>query len=59
MLKIFKKKVNKNLDFFELPAREQKKMIEKVVKGANKDQADLVRRYEQRHKRLELNECVR
>ena len=59
MLKIFKKKVNKKLDFFELPAHEQKKFMKKVVIGANKDQKDLVKRYEQKHKSLELSECVR
>ncbi len=57
MLKIFEKKVNKDLDFFELPAREKKRMIEKIVAGANKDQADLAKRYDQKQKALKLSEC--
>ncbi|KKP97775.1 MAG: hypothetical protein US25_C0049G0003 [Candidatus Moranbacteria bacterium GW2011_GWE1_36_7] len=59
MLNIFKKKIDKKLDFFELPSGEQKKLIKRAVNGANKDQMELVKRYEKKYKNLELHECVR
>ena len=36
---------------------QKKRMIEKIVAGANKDQADLAKRYDQKQKALKLSEC--
>ena len=41
------KKLNLN-DFFELPAKEQEDIVSKVADKANKDQQDLVKRYDKK-----------
>jgi len=40
-----KKKVNID-DFFHLPVKEQEKILSEVADKANKDQRDLIRRYD-------------
>ena len=41
------KKLNLN-DFFKLPVKEQEDIISKVAGEANKDQQDLVKRYDKK-----------
>ncbi len=42
--KFFTKKKS-NVNFFELPSKEKKKLIKNAVKGSNKLQEDLVKEY--------------
>jgi len=42
-----KKKLNIN-EFFRLPAKEREKLMSEVAGEANKDQRDLVKKYDQR-----------
>lgn len=40
------KKAVKDITFFGLPARDQKKIIKAAAKAANKDQRDLIMKYD-------------
>ena len=46
------KKLNLN-DFFELPAKEQEDIVSGVADEANKDQQDLVKRYDKKFGKAE------
>lgn len=52
--KLFTKKKEKSLSFFDLPADKQKKIIKKAVREANKDQLNLMKDYE---KSLKFRNC--
>ena len=54
-----KKKKVKSSNFFDLPSEQQKKIIKKAVREANKDQLDLSERYDKEYRDLELDKCSR
>jgi len=51
------KKLEKKVTFFDLPAREKKKIIKLAIKGANKDQRELIGRYKSKIDKLEFVSC--
>ncbi len=50
-------KTKNDLNFFEMPAGAQKKIIDKAVRDANKEQLDLVRRYDEKFKSFKIDKC--
>lgn len=59
--KIFKlvksRKTPENKSLFELPAVEQKKILKKAVSEANREQRDLVERYDKKFGELREGSC--
>ena len=52
------KKKKRSANFFDLPAREQVKIIRKATRGANQEQRELVKEYEQKSNRnLKFGKC--
>ncbi len=63
MLKTIKKifkfsgKKAKASNFFDLSSNQQKKIMKKAVRKANKDQLDLVERYEKKYGKINFEKC--
>ena len=51
-----KKKISLN-DFFKLPIREQEDIVSGVVAEANKDQLDLVKKYDKKFGKAKVENC--
>lgn len=51
------KKAKKEVNFFDLPSREQKKIVKEAVRRANKDQLKLVKEYDRKFGELQTNSC--
>lgn len=51
-----KKKISLN-DFFKLPVREQEDIVSGVAAKANKDQLDLVKRYDKKFRKAKVGNC--
>jgi len=51
------KKKGRELSFFDLSSREQKKLVKEAAKRANKDQLKLVKEYERKFGDLQTNTC--
>lgn len=45
LLKLKKSTKNKIPSYYDLPAREKKRIIKEAIRGANKEQLDLIKRY--------------
>lgn len=46
-------------NFFDFKLSEQKKIIKGAVNEANEEQTQLIRRYEEKHGRIDMNKFVR
>ena len=58
MFKLVKShKTSENKSLFELPAVEQKKILKKAVSEANREQRDLVERYDKKFGELREGSC--
>ncbi|HAV11754.1 MAG TPA: hypothetical protein DCX32_04430 [Candidatus Moranbacteria bacterium] len=55
--KITRNKAGKELSFFDLSSREQKKLVVEATKRANKDQLKLVKEYDRKFGSLQTNSC--
>ena len=53
------KKENKELTFFDFSPSEQKRIIKDAVNEANDEQIELIRRYEKKHGKIDINKFVR
>lgn len=51
------KKSKKNIDFFELPLEDQKKIIQKAAELSAQDQNDMLKEYERKFGQLQTNSC--
>lgn len=46
-----------NINFFDLPAIEQQKIIQKAAELSGQDQQDLLREYDRKFGKLQTNTC--